>query len=78
MLEGKQISAILPKSWKNSFENGIVILVKMKRCNECKGEILCDECNNQANENRKFEANLNLFKRHVLNQFGHKLPYYKL
>ena len=52
MLEGKKISAMLPRSWKKSFDNGIVIPIKMKRCNECKGEILCDDCKNQVNEKK--------------------------
>ena len=78
MLEGEKISAMLPRSWKKSFISGIVISVKMRRYNECKGEILCDECNNQVNENKKFEANLDLLKKDVPNEFGHMLPYYKL
>ena len=51
MLEGKKISARLPRSWKKSMNNGVVIPVKMRRCN------------NQVNENKKFEANLNFFKK---------------
>ena len=47
----------------------------MKRCNECKGEILCDDCKNQVNE--KNEANLNLIKQKAPKQFGHMLPYFK-
>ena len=64
MLEGKKISARLPRSWKKSINNGVVIPVKMRRCN------------NQVNENKKFEAILNLLKRHAPNQFGYMLPYY--
>ena len=36
MLEGKKISAMLQRSWKKSFRNGITILAKLKRCDECK------------------------------------------
>ena len=53
MLEGKSLSAMLPRSWNKSFNNGTVIPVKMRRCNKCKGERLCDKCNNQVNENKK-------------------------
>ena len=56
MLEGKRISAMLPRSWKKSFNNGVVIPVKKRRCNNCNGEILCNECDNQVNENKDFEA----------------------
>ena len=68
---------MLTKSRKKSFDTGIVIPVKLKRCNECKDEILCDECNNQVNENKKVEANLSLLKRGVPNQFGHMIPHYR-
>ena len=39
---------------------------------------MCDSCNNQINENKEFEANLNLLKRDEPNDFGHMLPYYKI
>ena len=48
----------------------------MRHCNTCKDGILCITCNNQINENKEFEANLNLLKRDVPNRFGHMLPYY--
>ena len=35
----------------------------MKFCNEGKDEILCTTCNKQINENKEFEANLNLVKK---------------
>ena len=75
IIEGKRISAILPRSWKKSFDNGIVLPVKKKRCSECTGRIISDECNNQVNENKKFGANLNSIKRDISNQYGHMLPY---
>ena len=48
----------------------------MRFCNECK-EKYCDRCNIQYNENKEFEANLNLLKREAPNEFGHMLPYFK-
>ena len=39
MLEGEKTSAMLPRSWKKSFNNGIVIPVKIRRCNQCKDNI---------------------------------------
>ena len=53
MLEGKKVLAMLPGSWKKSFQDGIIIQTKMRRCNECEDGILCNECNNQVNENKK-------------------------
>ena len=76
MIEGEKISALLPKSWKKSFDSGIIIPTKMRFCNECNDRKMCDKCNNQINENKEFEANLNELKRHPLNEFGHMLPYY--
>ena len=78
MLEGKKISAMLPRSWKKSFNNGVVTAVKVRRCNNCDGEILCDDCNNQVKENKDFEANIYLLKRHAPNLFGYLLPYYEV
>ena len=34
MIECKKVSAMLPKSWKKSFDNGIVIPTKMRFRNE--------------------------------------------
>ena len=76
MIEGKKLSAFLSKSWKKSFDNGIVIAKKMRFCNECNDKKLCDKCNYQINENKEFEADLNELKRHPPNEFGHMLPYY--
>ena len=76
MFEGKKISAMLPKSWKKSFNNGIVIPAKMRRCDKCRGKILCATCNNQINENKEFEANLNLLKREAPKEFGYMLSFF--
>ena len=63
MLDGKKITAMLPRSWKKSFKNGVKIPTKMRQCNSCRDGILCTTCNNQINENKEFEANLNELKR---------------
>ena len=77
MLEGKK-TAVLRRTWKKSFINGIVIPTKMRQCNESKDGILCTTCNNQINENKELVANLNELKRHPPNKFCHMLPYYKM
>ena len=78
MLDGKKITAMLPRSWKKSFKNGVIIPTKMKQCNACKDGILCTTCDNEINENKEFEGNLNLLKRKTPNQFGYMLPYYEI
>ena len=78
MLDGKKITAMLPRSWRKSFDNGVIIPTIMRQCNACKDGILCATCNNQINENKEIEANLNLLKREKPIDFGHTLPYYKI
>ena len=78
MLDGEKVTVILPESCRKSFINCIIVPVKMRRCDECKGERLCMTCNNQINENKEFESNINLLKRQASNQFGHMLPYDKV
>ena len=68
---------MLPKVWKKSFINGVVIPTKIGHFEEFEGKIVCDRCSFQVNENKEFEGNLNLLKRKPLSQFGHMLPYYK-
>ena len=76
MIEGEKISAMLPNSWKKSFDNGIIIPAKMRFCNECNDKKMCNKFYNQINENKEFEANLNLLKRKAPNELGYMLPYY--
>ena len=78
MIEGKQISAMLPRSWKNSFDSGIIIPTKMRFCNECNAKKMCNKCKIEIIENKEFESNLSEFKRHPPNEFGYMLPYYKI
>ena len=75
-LEGKKISAMLPKSWKKSFNNGIIIPVKMRGCDKCRAKLLCVTRINQINEDKEFEAILNLLVRKAPNQLGYMLPYF--
>ena len=78
MIEGEKISAMLPRSWKKSFDSGIIIPTKMRFCNECNDNKTCVKCNNHINENKEFEANLNELKRHPPKKHGYMLPYYKI
>ena len=54
MIEGEKISALLPKSWKKSFDSGIIIPTKMRFCNESNDRKMCDKYNNQINESKEF------------------------
>ena len=77
MIEGKKISALLPKSWKKSFNSGILIPTKMRFCNECNDKRMCNKCDNEVNENKDIEADLNLLERQAPSDFGHMLIYFK-
>ena len=76
MIDGEKISAMLPRSWKKSFDSGIIIPTKMRFCNECNDRKMCDKCNYQINENKEFEAGLNWLKRKAPKEFGYMLAYY--
>ena len=78
MIGGRKILAMLTKSWKKSFNNRIIIPTKIRQCNECEDGLLFTTRNIQTNENKEFEANLNLIKREAPNEFGYMLPYYKM
>ena len=75
MLEGKKISAMLPKSWKKPFNNGTIIPAKMRGCDKCRSKIICTTCNNQINESKEFEAKLHLLKQEAPNEIGYMLPF---
>ena len=48
----------------------------MRRCDKSRGEVLCETCNNQINENIEFVAKLNILKGEAPNEFGYMLPYF--
>ena len=56
MIQGKKVSALLPKTWKNSFDREIVIPTKMRFCNECDDKKMCNNCNNQINEKKRNQS----------------------
>ena len=66
----------VPLSWKKSFSQGVVIPHKMKNCNKCSKNQLCDDCDILVNQRKEFSANLNELKREKLNDPGHMLPKY--
>ena len=77
MIEGKKVSAMSPKSWKKSFNNGVNIPAKMRFCNESTDKLTCNSCNYQVSENKELEANLNELKQQPPNEFSYMFPYYE-
>ena len=76
MANGDKLVAKVPLSWKKSFSQGVVIPHKMRNCNNCIKEILCDDCDKLINQRKEFSANLNELRREKPNDFGHMLPKY--
>ena len=76
MFEGDKLFAKVPLSWKKSFGMGVVIPHKMRNCNNCDKDIVCDNCDNLVNLKKEFSANLNELKRQAPNEIGHVVPKY--
>ena len=76
MANGDNLTAKIPPNWKKSFSQEVVIPHKMRNCNKCTKENLCDDCDKLVNQNKIFSANLNELKRGKPNDFGHMLPKY--
>ena len=76
MFEGDKLVAKVPLSWKRSFSQAVVIPHKMRNCNNCTKNFLCDDCDKLVNQNKEFSANLIELKREKPNDFGHMLPKY--
>ena len=76
MFNGDKLQAKVPFSWKKSFSQGVVISHKMRNCNKCTKDILCDSCDILVNQNKEFSANLNELKREKPKDQGHMLPKY--
>ena len=53
---------------------GIVISHKIRNCNKCSENFLCDGCDKLVNQNKEFSANPNEIKQQARNEFGHMLP----
>ena len=76
MVDGDNLIAKVPLSWKKSFSQGVILPHKMKNCTDFKKDILCDNCDTLVNQRKEFSANLNEMKRKTPNKFGHMLPKY--
>ena len=59
---------------KKIFSMGVVIPHKIRNCNECIKDILCERCDKLVNQTKA--ANVNELKRQPPNEFGHMLPKY--
>ena len=76
MANGDKLIAKVPLSWKKTFSQGVVIPHKMRNCNKCSKDKLCDGCDILVNQRKEFSANLNELKREKPNDQGHMLPKY--
>ena len=76
MLDGDKLTAKVTLSCKKGFSHGVIIPHKMRNCNKCTKDILCDDCDKLVNQKKEFSTNLNELKREPPNDFGHMLPKY--
>ena len=49
MYNGDKLVAKVPLSWKKPFSQGVIIPHKMRNCDDCKIDSLCDECDELVN-----------------------------
>ena len=61
---------------KKSFCYGVVSPHKMRNCNKCAKDVLCDICDKLVNQKKDFSAKLNEMKKRPPKDFGHMLPKY--
>ena len=74
MLEGKKISAMLPRLWKKFLLMALLYQQKWDIVMNVKMEYYVEHVIIKSIENKEFKANLNLLKRHPANELGHMLP----
>ena len=48
-----KLKAKVPSSSKKSFSQGDVIPHKMRKCGDCRTDILCDECDKLVNQKKE-------------------------
>ena len=63
MADGNNLFAKVSLSWKKSFSQGVVIPHKLRNCDKCSKDRLCDGCDELVNQKKEFSANLNELKR---------------
>ena len=73
---GDELIAKTPLSWKKSFSYGVIIPHKMRICQKCTKDILCEGWDKLINQNKEVSANLKEMKREPPNSLGHMLPKY--
>ena len=74
MFQGDKLVAKVPLSWEKNFSYGVIIALKMRICNKCAKDILCDGRDNLVNQNKEILANLNQIKGQDTKDVGHMLP----
>ena len=72
--DGSKLVAKVPLSWNNSFSQCVVISHKMRKCGECKKDILCEICDKLVNQEKELSANPYEMKRQPPNNFNHMQP----
>ena len=53
MVRGDNLLAKVILSWKKSFSQGVIIPHKMRNCNDCKKDHLCDDYDKLVNQKER-------------------------
>ena len=53
MFNGDKLVAKVPLSWKKGFSRGVIIPHKMRNCNNCTKDLLCDFCDKSVNQKKR-------------------------
>ena len=76
MFETDKIFAKFPLSWKKSISYGKINPHKLRSCNTCDEDKLCDRCDRLVNQKKEISADPNGRKKQPPNEFGYMLPKY--
>ena len=55
MLNGDEIIAKVPLSWKHSFDSGVLIPHKQRYCSDCEKGLICDKCDKLYIKQKNFQ-----------------------
>ena len=73
ILNGDEVIAKVPVSWKHSFDSGVLIPQKQRFCDDCENDSNCDNCDKLINQSKEISSNLIELKRQPPKECGQML-----
>ena len=77
IFHGDILFVTFPLSWEKNVSMGVVIQQKLRNCNKCIKDVLCEGCDKLGNQNKESSASLKELKRQHTIDFGDILPWHK-